>query len=206
MELFYSPLSCSLAAKIAFAEVGVSPELHRVRNGENGAKTTDTGEDYRTINPRGQVPAIRIDGGEMLTENVAVLSYIADLKPEAGLGGVGSRRYQVLRWLGFVNSEYHTPCFGVLLNPAAPDGAKAFAMERLKVVMAHLEERLADREWLADEYSVADIYLAVALNWTQAVQIDLGGYPNLKALRDRVFARPAAAPLVAGDLEMYQAA
>lgn len=205
MELFFSPLSCSLAPKIALKEAGIDADVVRVKS-SGQTKTTEKGEDYFAINPRGQVPALRLDDGEVLSENVAVLEYIADLKPEAGLAPNGMERHRVRRWLAFINSELHTSSLGLCFSSDATDEVKAFAVKRARKALAHVDKHLEGREWLADAYSVADIYLAVVANWTRAVSINLDEYPNVKALQGRVFARPAAAALVASDFEMYQAA
>lgn len=205
MELFFSPLSCSLAPKIALKEAGIDADVVRVKS-SGQTKTTEKGEDYFAINPRGQVPALRLDDGEVLSENVAVLEYIADLKPEAGLAPEGMERHRVRRWLAFVNSELHTSSLGLCFSPDATDEVKAFGVKRARKALAFVDKHLEGREWLTDAYSVADIYLAVVANWTGAVSIDLNDYPNVKALQGRVFARPAAAALVASDFEMYQAA
>lgn len=206
MELFYSPLSCSLAPKIALREAGVDADFVRVKSAGPDNKTTEAGEDYLAINPRGQVPALRLDDGEVLAENVAVLEYIADLKPETGLAPTGMERHRMRRWLAFVNSELHTSSLGLCFSSDATDDVKAFAVKRARRALAHVDRHLEGREWLTDAYSVADIYLAAVGNWTRAVAIDLAEYPNVKALQERVFARPAAAALVASDFEMYQAA
>lgn len=205
MELFYTPLSCSLAPKIALREAGIDAKLVRVMTTGDG-KTTENGDDYLTINPRGQVPALRLDSGQVLTENAAVLEYIADLNPSAGLAPTGAARHEMRRWLAFVNSEIHTSGLGLCFNANATDEVKAFAIAKAKKALAHVDAHLEGREWLAGSYSIADIYLAVAANWTQALPIDLADYPNVKALQGRVFARPAAGALVAKDVEMYQAA
>ena len=202
MDLYFSPLACSLASRIALYEAGLPAAYHRVKD-----KTTPEGADYHTINSRGQVPVLRADDGELLTENVAILEYIADLKPEAGLAPLAAReRVRMRKWLALVNSELHTSVLGPMLSSKTPEAVKTHLRDRAVEVLTWLDLQLAGRTWLLDQYSVADIYAAVVVNWTQALPIDMKAFPNLNAHRARVFARPAAAKGLAEEFAMYRAA
>jgi glutathione S-transferase len=203
MELFFSPLSCALASRITMYEAGLPATYTRV---DGKTKTTADGRNYLEINPRGQVPAIRTSDGEILTENVSVLEYLADQAPKAGLVPTGMERTRMRKWLAFVNSEIHVGAMSAILSSSAPDVAKTYAVDRAKKALAHADKFLAGREWLAASFSIADIYLAVVSNWLQATPIKLADYPNIAALQKRVFSRPAAGKAVAEEVELYRAA
>jgi glutathione S-transferase len=203
MELFFSPLSCSLASRITMYEAGVPAIFTRV---DGKTKTTADGRNYLEINPRGQVPCIKTGEGEYLTENVSVLEYIAEQAPKAGLIPTGMERTRMRKWLGFVNSELHVSALGLMFSSRASDETKAYAAARAKEAFAHVDKHLAGREWLTASFTVADIYLAVVANWTQALPIDLADYPNVLAHQKRVFSRPAAGKAVAEELQLYRAA
>jgi glutathione S-transferase len=203
MELFFSPLACSLASRIALYEAGLPADYTRV---DGKTKRTSNGADFLAINPRGQVPTLRTAEGEVLTENIAVLEYLADLAPKAGLAPFGMERTQMRRWLGLINSELHVSALGPILSPSAPDVVKAYAEDKARKAFAHLDRHLDGNDWLTGSYTVADIYLAVVANWAQATPIRIEDYPHVKAHMKRVFARPAAAKAVGEEFEMYRAA
>jgi glutathione S-transferase len=152
------------------------------------------------------VPVIRTDDGEYLTENVSILEFIADLRPEAKLAPFGMDRTRMRKWLSFVNGEIHVANMSPILSKTTSDEVRTYAVERAKKALSHIDGYLAGRQWLTDAYSVADIYLAVVSNWLQATPIKLADYPNIAALQKRVFARPAAAKAVGEELELYRAA
>jgi glutathione S-transferase len=201
MELFFSPLSCALASRIALYEAGIPATFTRVKDG----KTPD-GRSFLDINPRAQVPVLKIADGETLTENVAVLEYLADLEPKANLAPSGIERTRMRKWLALVNSEIHVSTMSALLSKTTSDEVRSYAAERAKKALAHVDRHLAGRQWLTDSFSIADIYLAVVSNWLQATPIKLADYPNIAALQKRVFSRPAAAKAVGEELELYRAA
>lgn len=203
MDLYFSPLACSLASRIALYEAGAEARFDRVDT--KAARTAD-GADYRRINPKGLVPALRTDDGEVLTENAAILQYIADRFPEAGLAPAGFERYRLQQWLSFVGTELHKLVFQPLLSPKYDEAAKALARSLAAERLAYLDEHLEGREHLLDRFSVADAYLAVVLNWTGAVKLDLAPYPAIVAYRARLQARPALARAVAEEVALYQAA
>ncbi|HEY9233452.1 MULTISPECIES: glutathione binding-like protein [Phenylobacterium] len=207
MDVYFSPLACSLATRITVYEAGAEDKvgLHRV---DTRSQTTETGEDYRAVNPKGLVPAIRTDAGEVLTENAAVLQYLADAFPKAGLApAAGSlERYRLQQWLSFVGTELHKLIYNPLLSSAANDGAKAFAREVAPSRLAYLNEHLTGRDYLLDRFSVADAYLAAVLNWSPFVGLDLDQWPALAAYRDRLAARPALARAMKEEFDLYRAA
>ena len=203
MDVYYSPLACSLASRIALYEAGADAVFHRV---DTKAGRTTSGEDYRRINPKGLVPAIRTDDGEVLTENAAILQYIADRHPDAGLAPSGFERYRLQQWLSFIGSELHKLVFTPLLSPTAPAESKARAKEDAASRLAYLDEHLTGREWLLDRFSVADAYLAAVLNWNRAVRLDFSAYPAINAYQDRLSQRPAVGRAMAEEFALFQPA
>lgn len=192
MKLYFSPGACSLAPHIALEEIRADFQPVRV---DLATRRTETGDDYRSVNPSGKVPALILDGGEILTENPAILTYVADQKPEAGLappeGSLG--RYRLISRLSFLGSEVHK-AFVPLFSPGASDDAKASATEAVKTHLAALEEELTGREhYCGDQFSVVDAYLFVILGWPAYVGIDLKAYPALGAYQARIAQRPAVA-------------
>ena len=189
MELYYSPFACSLASHITLREAGLDAGLVPVTL---SSKKTADGRDYFTVNPKGQVPALRLDDGAILTENTAVIQYLADLEPAAGLlPPVGSPdRYRVLEWMSFVSTEVHKACFAVMFNPESPPEAKAWARATLPKKLEHAAGELGDREFLVGgRFTVADAYLTWALNLATLAKFDLP--PPLQRYLDRMKARPA---------------
>lgn len=189
MELYYSPFACSLASHITLREAGLDAGLVPVTL---SSKKTADGRDFFTVNPKGQVPALRLDDGAILTENTAVIQYLADLEPAAGLlPPVGSPdRYRVLEWMSFVSTEVHKACFAVMFNPESPPEAKAWARATLPKKLEHAAGELGDREFLVGgRFTVADAYLTWALNLATLAKFDLP--PPLQRYLDRMKARPA---------------
>ena len=189
MELYYSPFACSLASHITLREAGLDAGLVPVTL---SSKKTADGRDFFTVNPKGQVPALRLDDGAILTENTAVIQYLADLEPAAGLlPPVGSPdRYRVLEWMSFVSTEIHKACFAVMFNPDSPPEAKAWARATLPKKLDYAAAELGDREFLVGgRFTVADAYLTWALNLATLAKFDLP--PPLQRYLDRMKARPA---------------
>jgi glutathione S-transferase len=189
MKLYFSPGACSLSPHIVLREAGLSFDLEQV---DIRAKKTKSGGDYLQVNPKGQVPALRLDDGDILTEGPAIVQYLADQAPASGLApAAGSKeRYHLQEWLNFLTSEIHKN-FSPLFRPNTPDDYKPIARENLAARFAVLDKHLAGRQYLMGErFTVADAYLFTLLNWTKSQSIDLGAYPNLKTYWDRVGARP----------------
>ncbi len=195
MKLYFSPGACSLAPHIVMLELGLKHELVKV---DLRAKTYNGG-DYWKINPKGSVPAIGLDSGEVLTEAAVLLQYLSDLKPDAGLfpkaGGLERVRAQV--WLHYVSTEIHK-AFGMLFaadrlvkNPEGNQELKASASEALRGKFAHLAGHLSEHAYLLGEnFSIADAYLFTCLRWAGTKGIDLAQFPALKKYFERVQSRP----------------
>jgi glutathione S-transferase len=189
MKLYYSPGACSLSPHIVAREAGIEIELERV---DNRAKKTVSGADYWQINPKGQVPALALDDGDVLTEGPAIVQYIADRAPQSKLmPPAGSKeRYQVLEWLNFVTSELHKN-FASLFRPNTPDDYKPIAKENLESRFNYVDRHLAGRQYLmGDQFSVADAYLFTVLRWSTLQHIDLSRWPNISAYLGRITERP----------------
>ena len=168
-----------------------------------------TGEDYRAINPLGYVPALRLDDGTVLTENAAILQYVADSFPEAKLAPPASDRpgrAKLQQWLSFIGTELHKGLMLPLLSRDAPPEVKAWTVGKYASRLSYLDDRLAGRDCLLENFSVADAYLATVLNWTQATpEIDLASYPNVKAYLERMRARPSVAAALATEIPLFRA-
>jgi glutathione S-transferase len=203
MELFFAPFACSIACRIAFIEAGAAPRYHRV---DHKAKLTADGDDYRKINPKGQVPALRTDDGEILTENAAILQYIADQHPQARLVPAGFARFRMLQWLSFIGSEMHKSIFTPMFSPNSDDAARARARAAAPERFAYLDAELAGREFLAGDFSLADAYMAAVLRWADLASFDFAAWPSLAAYRERLFARPSVAEAIAEEQRLLQAA
>ena len=195
MELFFAPLACSMSSRIALAEAGAAVNLVEVDT--HAGRVLATGEDYREINPLGYVPALRLDDGTVLTENAAILQFIADEHPAAGLAPPKSdplARAKLRQWLSFIGTELHKGLMLPLLGRETPPEVKAWTLRKYSSRLAYLDDKLAGREFLLDRFSVADAYLATILNWTQATpEIDLAAYPNIKSYLERMRKRPSVA-------------
>ena len=189
MKLYFAPGACSLSPHIVLREAGLAFDLEQVDNRE---KKTKTGKDYWTVNPKGQVPALQLDSGEMLTEGPVIVQYLADQKPAAGLVPAAGTidRYRVQEWLNFITSELHKS-FGPIFRPTTPDAYKAISKENIGKRFDWVDKQLAGRQYLmGDKFTVADAYLFTVLRWSSRVDIDVAKWPNLKTYMDRVGARP----------------
>jgi glutathione S-transferase len=186
MKLYISPGSCSMASNIALHEAGIQFELAKV---DKRTKRVD-GVEFVTINPKGYVPALLLDNGQLLTENVVVLQYIADLNPAAKLAPAAGtiERYRLMEWLSYINSELHKS-FTPLFSSEATDDVKTFARNALAKRLKYVETTLGDKKYLlGDQFTVADAYLFTVLGWGPHAGVDVG--PQLKSYVDRVRARP----------------
>jgi len=190
MKLYYAPGACSMAPHIVLRETGQPVELEKVNLGK---KVTAGGKDYRQINPKGSVPALELDDGQVLTEVAVLVQYIADRKPSCGLAPEPGtlERYRLMEWLNFISSELHK-AFGPLFNPAAAPEWKEAQVKLLAGRFDYLAGNLAGRPYLMGEaFTVADAYLFTVLNWTAFAKIDLEPWPALREFMARVAARPA---------------
>jgi glutathione S-transferase len=189
MKLYFSPGACSLSPHIVSREAGIPLDLEQVDNRE---KKTKSGQDFWSINPKGQVPVLEIDAGHRLTEGPVIVQYLADQKPASGLmPPVGSiDRYRVQEWLNFITSELHKT-FGPLFRPATPEEFKTQSRESLGKRLDWIDKQLAGKQYLmGDTFTIADPYLFTVLRWSPRVGVDLAKWPNITAYLARVSARP----------------
>ena len=198
MKLYFSPNACSLASHIALRELALPFELIRV---DNQKKLTADGDDFLQINPKGYVAALQLDNGEVLTEGAAILQYLADRVPAAGLAPANGswERVRLQEWLNFVSSEIHGG-LGVLFKDAIPDEVKALFKATLFKRFAILVRTLERQDYLLGaQYSVADAYLFVVLRWAGLFDIDLQQWPALAKFQQRVGERPAVIAALAAE-------
>jgi glutathione S-transferase len=203
MQLYFSPLACSVATRICLYEAGKEATYIEV---DSSTKRTQDGRDYLEVHPLGLVPALRTDDGEVLTENAAVLQYLARTLPQAGLGpedGRGHTRLQ--QWLSFIGTELHKATFAPLFDETAPEGAKRYALEKAAGRFAYLEQALTGRDFLLERFSVADAYLVTVLGWCAATPIELKQWPVLSAYFARLVARPSVAKAFSEERGLYGA-
>jgi glutathione S-transferase len=189
MKLYFAPGACSLSPHIVARELGIPFELKKVNTKE---KTIEGGGDYWQVNPRGYVPALELDNGQVLTEGPAIVQYLADQKPDAGLAPKNGtiERYRVQEWLNFLTSEIHKQ-FSPLFKPNTPEDYKPIAKQNIATRFDWLDRQLEGKEYLTGkQFTVADAYLFVLTNWTKPTQIDLSKWPNIAAFQKRVAARP----------------
>ena len=198
MKLYYLKGACSLASYISLCETGVKFDAVPI---DRGTKKTPDGEDFNTVNPKGYAPALRLDNGEVLTENVAVLQYIADLKPESKLAPPAGtlERSRLVEWLAFINSEIHKN-ISPLFVPTASDDVKNFARTNLTRRLDWLDSQLGSKNFLTgNNFTVADAYLFVVLGWFGRVGLDITKWPKLQALHQRVSTRPSVDQALKGE-------
>ena len=189
MKLYYAPGACSLSPHIALLEAGLPYDLVKV---DLRAKKLENGDDYLQVNPKGQVPALGLDNGELLTEGPVIIQMIADHAKDKKLAPPRdtAERYKLQEWLNFITTELHKN-FSPLFQPAIPDEVKAFFRERLTGKFKYIDGQLAGRDHLmGKDFSVADGYLFVMLAWADRLNLDLSALPNLMAYKARIAARP----------------
>jgi glutathione S-transferase len=189
MKLYYSPGACSMAPHIVAAEAGLKLDLVKV---DIPNKKTADGGDFWAVNPKGYVPALQLDNGEVLTEVGVIIQYLADQKPESGLAAKpGSmERYHQMEAVNFAATEVHKQ-IGALFNPKMTPEMKEVQLGVIERRLNPLDKALAGKQYImGDKFTVADAYLFTVLNWTSMHKIDLGKWPNIQAFMGRVAARP----------------
>jgi len=189
MKLYYFTGACSLASNIALREAGLKFELVKV---DRRTRKAADGLDFSEVNPKGYVPALSLDNGEVLTENVAVLQYVADRNPAAKLAPPAGtmERYRLVEWLAFINSEIHKS-FTPLFRDDAAEDVKQYARKVLASRLDYLNRTIGNRPFLmGEQFTVADAYLFTVLGWARHLNIDLGQWPQLARYVERVGARP----------------
>jgi glutathione S-transferase len=190
MKLFYAPGACSLSPHIVAHEAGIDLELVRV---DTKTKTVEKEGDVWTVNPKGYVPALELDNGEILTEGPAIVQYLADRRPDVGLAPAPGTlaRYRLQEMLSYITSEIHKT-YSPLFNPKVTAEVRAERIEYLKRRYAFIDRHLADHDYLVgDRFTAADAYLFVVTNWARSTKVDLSEFANLLAFQKRVAARPA---------------
>ena len=190
MKLYYGRGACSMSVHIALREADLKFDLEKV---DTKTKQLESGGDFAKISPNGYVPVLALDNGEMLTEATVVLQYVADQRPAAGLAPPASTmpRYRMMEWLSFTSSELHKR-FSPLFAPDTPEDYKTIVRQRLVQRLGYTNAKLEGRQYLlGDQYTVADCYLFVIVNWSKPMNIDLTQFPNLQQFQQRVAQRPA---------------
>jgi glutathione S-transferase len=189
MKLYYSPGACSLSPHIALLEAGLPYDLVKV---DLKAKKLENGDDYLKVNPKGQVPALGMDNGELMTEGPVILQLIADKATAKNLAPANgsTERYKLQEWLNFITTELHKN-FGPMFSPVLSDDAKAFFRDRVMAKFRYVDSALAGHDYLmGQQFTVADGYLFTMLCWADRMKFDLSALPNLLAYKARVAARP----------------
>ncbi len=203
MDLYISPMSCSLAAHIACLEAGLTPTIHRV---DRKTKLLDDGRDYRTIAPQGNVPVLGLADAGFLAESVAVLQYIADRAPESQLAPPPGtlERYRLQEWLNFITTELHKKLLWMVFSSKTPPELKVWARANATATLEHVARRLADHEYLVgDRFTVADTYLFWGLLIAPHGGISLDAFPALVAYVARIQQRPSVQAALAHDYPLY---
>ena len=189
MKLYYSPGACSLSPHIALLEAGLPYDLVKV---DLKAKKLENGDDYLKLNPKGQVPALGLDSGELVTEGPVIVQMIADTAAAKNLAPArdSAERYRLQEWLNFITSELHKN-FSPLFQLAFPEEVKNFFKDRIMGKFKYADSKLAGQDYLmGKQFTVADGYLFVMLKWAERTGMDLSALKNLAAFKDRVAVRP----------------
>ena len=189
MKLYYSPGACSLSPHIALLEAGLPYDLVKV---DLKAKQLENGDDYLKVNPKGQVPALGLDSGELVTEGPVIVQMIADKVSAKNLAPArdSAERYKLQEWLNFITTEVHKN-FGPMFSPVLADDAKAFFKDRVMGKFKYIDSQLPGRDYLmGKQFTVADGYLFTMLCWADRMKFELSALPNLLAYKARVGARP----------------
>jgi len=204
MELYFSPMACSLASRISLYEAGADDT--RFIEVDPKTKRTLSDKDYLQIYPLGLVPLVRLDDGSLLSENAAILQYIADRYPQAELAPCDDiERARLQQWLCFIGTELHKGLFIPLFDQKAPDGTRAHTLKKYESRLNYLDNHLTGREFLLDRFNVADAYLYTILNWTAPTRVDLTPWPAIKAYHERLQKRPSVAKAFQEEFALYRA-
>ncbi len=204
MDLYFSPLACSLATRIALYEAGADAGFIEVD--PKSKRIVDDGSDYLKVYPLGMVPAIRLDDGALLTENAAILQYIAERFPDANLAPrSGLERARLQQWLCFIGTELHKGLFIPLFDKKAPEGTVANTLAKGEARLAFLNDHLSGREFLLDQFSVADAYLYTILNWSMATPVKFDRFPAIQGYFALMQKRPSVAKAFREELALYKA-
>lgn len=192
MKLFYKPGACSLASHSTLRESGKDFTLDGV---DLMKKRLENGDDFFAVNPKGQVPALLLDDGTLLTEGVAIMQYLADTVPDRQLLAPTSSlsRYKTIEWLNYIATELHKG-FTPLFRPDTPEDFKPTVRALLEKKMQYVNDALQDNQWICgSRFSIADAYLFTVLRWAYAVKLNMAGLSNIDAYMARMAERPAVA-------------
>ncbi|MEO5830461.1 MAG: glutathione transferase GstA [Rhodanobacter sp.] len=198
MKLYYMPGACSLSPHIVALEVGLPVQLIRV---DGKTKRTENGDDFLQINPKGYVPTLQLDDGEVLTEGQAIVQYLADRNPESALAPANGTlpRYHLQELLSYISSELHKT-YSPLFNPATPAEVRQERKDYLRKRYATLDAVLVKQNWLLGEhFTAADAYLFTITNWAKHVDLDLSEFKGVTAFQQRVAARPKVQAALAAE-------
>jgi len=202
MKLYFSPLSCSLATRIALYEARGRASFVQV---DAKTKLTQDGADFRAVNRLGLVPTLQTEMGDVISENAAVLQYVARTYPAAQLApadALGTARLQ--QWLCFIGTELHKTVYMPLLDPTAHEEVKAYALRKADLRFDWLQQALEGRSFLLEAFSIADAYLFAVLNWSTVVPVPLERWPAVHAYHRGLRERPSIARAFAEELELYR--
>jgi glutathione S-transferase len=203
MQLYFLPLACSMATRIALDEAGAPAEYIEV---DAGTKRLPDGRAFKEVHPLGLVPTLRTDDGELISENAAVLQYVARRFPEARLGAGDEREEARLQqWLCFIGTELHKALFVPLLDHKAPEAVKTYALEKGRSRLDYLEQALSGREFVLDRFTIIDAYLAAVLNWSMVTPVQLSKWPAIQSYLGKLRDRPSVARAVAEEMALYMA-
>jgi glutathione S-transferase len=203
MNLYFAPLACSLATRIALYEAGATATFTQVDLKTH--KLVSSGQDFAKIAPMAQVPALAIEEQTVLTENTAVLQFVARQFPEARLAPTsGIQQARLQQWLGFIGTELHKAIFVPLLDATASDSVKEYSRAKIPLRFSLLEEHFSHHEFALDTFSIADAYLTTILNWCTASGVDLKQWPATHAYYQRMLLRPCVARACGEELTLYK--
>jgi len=189
MKLYYAPGACSLASHIALQETGLPFEIDKLNT---ATMTTVSGADFVKINPKGYVPTLAMNDGSILTEGSAILQYIADQNPDAGLSPKAGtmERYRLQEWLNYIATEIHKS-YSPLFSKTTPEETRINMQNLLSRRVGFVEAHLVNKPYLMGEgFTVADAYLFVVLNWSGRVGFELSPFPRVSEYLARIASRP----------------
>lgn len=192
MKLFYKPGACSLASHITLRESGKDFTLDGV---DLMKKRLENGDDFFAVNPKGQVPALLLDDGTLLTEGVAIMQYLADSVPDRQLLAPVSSisRYKTLEWPNYIATELHKG-FTPLFRPDTPEEYKPTVRALLEKKMQYVDAALKEGQWICgSRFTIADAYLFTVLRWAYAVKLNMDGLDHIAAYMKRMAERPGVA-------------
>jgi glutathione S-transferase len=203
MKLYFSPLACSLASRIACYEAGADAAVTFIEVDLRSKRSAD-GQNYLDIHALGLVPLLELEPGERLSENAAILQFIAERYPAAALAPRDARgRARLQEWLSFIGTELHKAVYVPLLDENADAAVKSYALAKAESRLAWLEARLSGRQFLLEQFSVADAYLFTILNWSKVTPVDLAPWPAIRAYQARLLERPCVSRAFAAEWELY---